>query len=100
MKLRVVSYTDEMVLHEHYCPACEHIHQIAVVQPFKNGAQWSFNGDFDRPTFNPSIAIAAQIPTARCHYFIRDGKIEYCGDCYHDLSGQVVDLPDIPEELL
>lgn len=32
-----------------------------------------------------------------CHYFIRGGKIEFCGDSTHNLSGQTVDLPDIPE---
>jgi hypothetical protein len=31
-----------------------------------------------------------------CHYFIRDGKIEFCGDCPHELAGQTVPLPDVP----
>jgi hypothetical protein len=31
-----------------------------------------------------------------CHYFIRAGKIEFCGDSPHNLAGQTVDLPDWP----
>jgi len=31
-----------------------------------------------------------------CHYFITDGKIEFCGDSPHKLAGQIVDLPDWP----
>lgn len=99
-KIRIVKYTNTMILHEHYCPACEHIHQIAVNQPFKNGAQWVFNGDMENPTFSPSIAVAASMPDVRCHYFIKDGRIEYCGDCYHDYKNKIIDLPHIPEELI
>jgi hypothetical protein len=29
-----------------------------------------------------------------CHSFITDGRIQYLGDCTHDLKGQTIDLPD------
>jgi len=32
-----------------------------------------------------------------CHSFIRDGKIQFLGDCTHALAGQTVDLPELPE---
>lgn len=32
-----------------------------------------------------------------CHLHIKNGKIEFCGDCPHDRNGQTVDLPDFPE---
>jgi hypothetical protein len=32
-----------------------------------------------------------------CHYFLRDGQIEFCGDSIHALAGQRVQLPDWPE---
>ena len=34
-------------------------------------------------------------PSEKCHLFVTDGKIIYCGDCTHELSGQTVDLPNI-----
>lgn len=75
----------------HYCPGCKSRHMIAVYEPFPNGALWTFDGNAESPTFSPSINIVGA-----CHYFIRAGKIEFCGDSKHDLAGQTVDLPDLP----
>lgn len=90
--------------HAHWCPACKAMHDIAVEQPFANGASWSFNGDGDRPTFSPSVNCSwGPFPDGRierCHYFVKAGKIQYCGDCTHSLAGQTVDLPDVPREVL
>ena len=93
----------------HWCPGCSEMHYIAVETPLSNGAKWSFNGDIDKPTFSPSVKI--QIPVdkedekndilyhfvERCHYFIKEGNIEYCNDCTHDLKGQTIPLPEWPE---
>jgi hypothetical protein len=68
----------------------------------------------DSPTFTPSILVTgvAQLtkdehaaymrgeglPPARplrCHSFVTDGRIQFLGDCTHELAGQTVDLPDI-----
>ena len=38
--------------------------------------------------------------TKVCHSFIRDGRIQFLGDCTHHLAGQTVDLPDFTEEEL
>lgn len=74
----------------HYCPGCKMAHGIDVGSPNKHtGAIWSFNGDAEKPTFNPSINILNQ-----CHYFIRDGMIQFCADSKHKLAGQTVPLPD------
>lgn len=90
--------------HEHYCPACGHMHGYAVEQPFRNGARWSFNGNGDCPSFTPSMNIGiGPFPDGhidRCHYFVTDGRIQYCGDSTHAMAGQTVDLPDIPEQQL
>lgn len=108
-KLVVVSYEGQdgsvRVLHEHFCPGCRWMHQIAVDQPFPNGARWSFDGNADAPTFAPSVHIRLGFgdpgkPPRVCHYFIRAGRIEFCGDSTHGLAGQTVDLPDIPAEHL
>lgn len=65
--------------------------------------RWTFNGDFENPTFSPSLNTwwggfksgDHDIPLHRCHSFIRDGKIQFLGDCTHALAGQTVDLPEI-----
>lgn len=91
-----------LILHEHWCPGCNRIHQIAVDAPFRNGARWTFDGNAESPTFSPSVSVllrpsmGADRPERRCHYFIRAGRIEFCADSTHALAGQTVDLPDLP----
>jgi Family of unknown function (DUF6527) len=90
----------------HWCPACNTMHEIAVSKKNASGASWSFDGNLTNPTFSPSINYRLNMPDMKgynadagsrvCHYFITAGKIQYCGDCTHDLRGQVVDLPDFP----
>lgn len=84
-----------------YCPGCEEHHQINT-----NNEQWDFNGDMEKPTFSPSyLTWVDPNPNAdpkyrngkyrdgfRCHSYIKDGKIEYQGDCTHKLAGQTVDM--------
>jgi hypothetical protein len=75
----------------HWCPGCKMNHVIYTdprAQP--NGHHWRFNGNVEAPTFEPSVHIVG-----RCHYFIRDGRIDYCGDSSHALAGQTVDLPTL-----
>lgn len=90
----------------HWCPGCEEVHAIRI----QGGpTTWTFDGDYQKPTFAPSILIfvdddedehgnklPAPVRRTLCHYFIRLGRIEYCGDSPHKLSGQMVDLPDWP----
>lgn len=93
----------------HWCPACGEVHGFAVDAPFSNGAKWSFDGNIEAPTFAPSMNITnGPFPvgssragkTEVCHYFLREGKIQYLGDCTHELAGQTVPLPDIPAEIV
>ena len=80
-----------------YCPGCEQLHAVQINGP----KAWTWNGDLDCPTFAPSILVSyrwgeAQIEQ-RCHTFIRDGLIEFLGDCSHGLAGKTVPLPDLPD---
>jgi len=64
---------------------------------------WKFNGDFQFPTFEPSfshtIAPARDgEPNRICHYFLKDGVIQYQGDCWHSKRGHYVPLPVLPKE--
>lgn len=86
-----------LILHEHWCPGCDAPHQIAVDQPFANGARWTWDGNAEAPTFSPSINCGPGTKL-QCHYFIRAGRIEFCADSHHALAGQTVDIPDIPAD--
>ncbi len=70
------------------------VHRINVNAPNDHtGARWSWDGNVESPTFSPSVHIVGQ-----CHYFIRAGMIEFCGDSKHPLAGQTVPLPAIPDD--
>lgn len=99
--------------HFHFmCPGCNEVHIV--------GATWSFNGNFDRPTFTPSILVRGNkvvkdergkwtgdwerdgsgnlIPDI-CHSFITDGQIQFLGDCTHGMAGQTVPLQPYHDEV-
>lgn len=90
--------------HEHWCPACKRLHGYAVEQPFpSNNACWTFDGNGDCPSFQPSMNIGSgPFPDGRierCHYFVTAGMIQYQADCTHEFAGQTLPLPDIDEVL-
>lgn len=85
---------------------------------------WVFNGDMECPTFSPSVLVRSghyarnATPTDCwctynkehpdegnpvcyvCHSYVRNGAVEFLGDCTHALAGRTVPLPDFdkPEE--
>ena len=73
-----------------FCPGCECAHVVRITPA--PGA-WGFNGDYERPTFMPSVLVwrdgnPAAAPgferyreAQRCHSFVRDGQIEFLTDC-------------------
>lgn len=93
----------------HWCPGCEEVHGIRVESTSNDVPMWHFDGNYEKPTFAPSILVFVDddeddngnpLPAPRrvtlCHYFIRNGMIDFCGDSPHALSGQTVELPDWP----
>lgn len=79
------------------CPGCGFLHAIypdgCVAD---NKARWTWNGDLERPTLTPSLLVTwpQNGVEQRCHSFIRDGRIEFCGDSTHGKAGQTLDIPD------
>lgn len=88
------------------CPGCEDNHQVHV-------GTWSWNGDLEHPTFSPSLLVGgvqwapgegfhkpshdvAPGSPIVCHSFVTDGRIQFLGDCTHELAGSTVDLPAWP----
>lgn len=93
--------------YEHYCPGCKGAHVIATDGKNRSGAQWTFDGNVEKPTFSPSVNIRINTPdmgehyqpdiqSSVCHYFLRVGQIQFLGDCTHDLRGQTVAIPELP----
>ncbi|ELP1305163.1 DUF6527 family protein [Pseudomonas aeruginosa] len=80
------------------CPGCQMLHGVNVNRG-KPGPAWDWNGDVNQPTFSPSILVTfnwgVQREERRCHSFVREGRIEFLGDCTHRLVGQTVDLPPL-----
>lgn len=102
-KLRSVSaYGKEGTIgYMHWCPGCGGPHFIRTVNGGNNEPVWTFNGDVTRPTFGPSILCYHTTEgggrKAVCHYFLREGRLEYCGDSPHQYAGQTIELPDWPK---
>lgn len=96
------------------CPACR---DIAIANgytdpaeggvagehtvPFRGESGWFFDGNLERPTLSPSLLLTMTVGQQRqkfvCHSFVKDGSIQYLGDCTHPLAGQTIELPEIPQ---
>ncbi|CAN7314655.1 DUF6527 family protein [Bosea sp. LjRoot9] len=93
------------------CPGCMELHQIRVEG--EGRPRWEFNGNFEQPTFRPSILVngvqsiidaegewtgefvldeSGKPRALVCHSFVTDGQIQFLGDCTHALAGQTVPL--------
>lgn len=77
------------------CP-CGSLH---VIYPegcnIEQRPRWQWNGSLDAPTLRPSLLVmwTEHGVEKRCHSFITDGRIEFCGDSTHGLVGQTVEIP-------
>lgn len=70
-----------------FCPGCQCGHAFDI-------NRWKFNGDYEKPTFAPSMLVNQHDPKSRCHSFVFDGKIRFLDDCFHELKGKTVPLED------
>lgn len=97
------------------CPGCGCIHAMPVLPMYS--PSWEFNNDVNSPTLSPSINSRSGCyfepdcherdgsecdkddPDLQgchvCHFFLRDGRVQFLDDCTHRLAGQTVDLPEI-----
>ncbi len=87
VKVLPVLRDDEITQYTFECPGCKCNHAYYVSGPIK----WEFNGSLENPTFTPSLKNT--YPDGKvCHLFVTNGKIEYCGDCFHELKGQKIEM--------
>lgn len=78
------------------CPGCNAEHAFQSGSEF--GPNWIFNGDFNKPTFSPSLLYNAErrnpaVP--QCHLYVKNGMIEFLSDCTHNLAGKTVPMKDV-----
>lgn len=91
MKVKPIGSSSEPPQHYSFlCPGCNERHIF--------NASWSYNSDGNLPTVSPSILVTGgPEPGYRCHSYIEAGRIRFLPDCSHELAGQTVDLPELPE---
>lgn len=88
-----------------WCPGCNeyHAYYTAHSELRKQGPCWQFDGDMQKPTFSPSLlntwTHGENNEPRRCHLFLKNGLLEFCGDCTHSLAGKTVPLPPWDEEV-
>jgi hypothetical protein len=119
-RLALITGEDRMTV-AFFCPGCKEEHMVWIGEG--SGPRWSYNGDPERPTFQPSLLITSghfvtgnedgrkgcwctyyaenpeerrDFECRRCHSFITDGRIQFLDDCSHELKGQTVEIPDYP----
>ena len=79
------------------------IHRVNVTQfdPHRDeegNFVWKWNTNLENPTLTPSVNIwhngdqANGIPPFRCHFFVRDGRIDFLSDCTHPNAGKTLDM--------
>jgi len=99
-KARTLLRCDFEENHRHfyfYCPGCKRLHCYNVNHKNSNGALWSFNGDFEVPSFSPSLRYLGYPTGTLCHLFLTNSTLVYCSDNPHDHNGKTIPLPVIPE---
>jgi hypothetical protein len=112
-------------IYKHWCDGCNRKHKIWTSDYKGTGPEWIYNNNPEAPTFNPSVRLRYdtydctdevydeymdrwikdhstpkpfEVKEVICHYFIREGFIDYCVDSTHELAGQKIKLSDFPPE--
>jgi hypothetical protein len=86
--------------YEFHCPGCDSLHWFKTAG---KGIAWSFDGNLEKPTFTPSLLMWGggtaedPRPAFRCHTFVRNGQVEYLGDCTHSYAGKTIPLPELED---
>jgi len=92
-----------------WCPGCKGAHHVRV--GLNDHPCWTYNEDPNAPTFSPSVLISSRRwvedksvledghwgdSYTMCHSFVTLGRIQFLGDCAHELAGQTVDMVPFP----
>jgi hypothetical protein len=85
------------------CPGCAEmssnsgLHMLPV-NTTVHSPSWTWDGNLEAPTLDPSILTHSGIDGARmCHSYVRAGSFEFLPDSTHSLAGQTVPMPELPD---
>ena len=93
-----------------WCPGCGCGHCFWCGPGFDHPARWEFNGNYEKPSFSPSlrqfvlitdddgVPVNPRQEQTVCHLHVTDGEVRYCGDNPHKLNNQTVPMQDIPAD--
>jgi hypothetical protein len=91
MRVEVIILDGVRSLYWH-CPGCDCSHIVAI----EGKDPWTWNEDVSRPTISPSVHYGSRDPShGVCHFVITDGRVTFCGDSTHHLTGQTIELPEL-----
>lgn len=95
-----------------WCEGCQQYHGAAVQNRNEKGALWQWNNSLTNPTLSPSVLVQGtktmtdeqismvmngedfEPENTRCHFYIKDGSIQYLSDCTHKLANQTLKLTE------
>ena len=95
---KVFVYSDGIIAYP--CPGCGEFHGLNIPG---HPSKWYWNGDKDKPSISPSVLRkSGPLPNGSyktiCHHFVKEGKLEFLGDCTHELKGQTVEMENYYED--
>ena len=82
-----------------FCPACETSHSV-IIQKGQgvSGQVWEWNGSSEEPTLTQPVIITVDdssgVGSSVCRSTITEGLIKFAPECTHQMSGQLVPLPE------
>ena len=85
-----------------YCPACLRSHHFVVENRDNPEFCWTFDGNMEEPTFEPSLGVSGRHwvndrwVAERCHSFLRGGVWQFQSDSTHGLAGKKVPMVAFP----
>jgi len=75
------------------CPGCGQGHRY-VNRTDGGSPSWEYSGTPESPTFSPSL-LCQWGDSQVCHFYVRDGNIEFLADSTHSLKGKTVPLSEL-----
>ncbi len=73
-----------------HCLGCGCGHRANVEPVPEKPKPWRWNRSLEAPTLQPSVNYPGV-----CHFWMKEGKIEFLADCKHALAGQTVEMEEI-----
>jgi hypothetical protein len=64
------------------------------------GLHWTWDGNLEAPTLDPSILQYESGNIPRCHSFVKAGQWQFLSDCTHKLANHTVPMVPLPDYIV